>query len=61
MNLVIPKAGAKGKLLFYKPASDAGLLNKSLCLAPALVVMKIITIIVINLVGHTLLCYLSAT
>ncbi len=48
MNLVMPIAGAKGKLLFNKSASDAGLLNKSLCFASALVVMKIITIIVIN-------------
>ncbi len=36
MNLVTPKAGAKHELLFNKPASEAGLLNKSSCLARAL-------------------------
>jgi len=35
MNLVTPKAGAKHEVLFNKLASEAGLLNKSSCLAPA--------------------------
>ena len=44
LNLVTPKAGAKCELLFNKPVSEAGLLNKSSCLAPALVVTKFTTV-----------------
>ncbi len=40
MNLATPKAGAKHELLFSEPASEAGLLNKCLCLALALCVAK---------------------
>jgi hypothetical protein len=36
MNLFTPKAAAKQQDLFNKPASEANLLNKSSCLAPAL-------------------------
>jgi hypothetical protein len=38
MKLVRPKAGAKHELLFNK--SEAILLNNSLCLAPALGIIK---------------------
>jgi hypothetical protein len=40
MNLVTPKAGAMCELWSNKLASDAGLLNKSSCLATALSVTK---------------------
>jgi len=59
-NLVTPKARAKHGLLFNKPASEAGLLNKISCLAQPLGVTKIITCQRYYL-GHTLLCYLSQT
>jgi hypothetical protein len=44
MNLVTPKVGAKCELLFNKPTSEAGLLNKSSCLAPALGVTKFLIV-----------------
>jgi hypothetical protein len=43
-NLVIPKAAAKRELLFNKQASEAGLLNKSSCLARTLGVTKFMNI-----------------
>ncbi len=54
MNFVTPKAGAKCKLLFNKPASGLSWLNKSSHLAAALSVAKFITIIALLLV--TLCC-----
>jgi hypothetical protein len=42
MNLVTPKAAAKGKLSFNKP--EAGVLNKCSFLAPALGVTKFIIV-----------------
>jgi hypothetical protein len=49
VNLVTPKAEAKHELLFNKVLilagkSEAGLLNKSSCLAPAIGVTKFIII-----------------
>ncbi len=52
MTLVTPNTGAKHELLFPKPASEVGLLNKSLCLAAALGATEFVAIIVMNL--HTL-------
>jgi hypothetical protein len=46
--------------LFNEPATEAGLLNKSSRLAPALGAAKFITIIAMYF-GHTLLCFLSPT
>ncbi len=43
MNLVTPKARAKQDILFNKPASKAGSLNKCSCLATALDVTKFTT------------------
>jgi hypothetical protein len=40
MNLVMTKAASKHELLFNKPTLEAGLLNKSSCLAYALGVTK---------------------
>ncbi len=40
MSLVTPKAGAKHDLLFNKLTSEAGSLNKILCLAPGFSVTK---------------------
>jgi hypothetical protein len=54
VNLVTPKAGAKYELLFSKLASEAGLLNKSSCLAPALGVTKFI--ITTDIILVTLCC-----
>jgi hypothetical protein len=48
MNFVTPKAGAKCELLFNKPATEAGSLNQSSCLAAALGVTKSIGIIITN-------------
>jgi hypothetical protein len=50
MNLVTRKAGAKYELLFNELASEAGLLNKGLCLAPALGVTKFLNMRYIILV-----------
>ena len=44
VNSVTPKAAAKQELLFNKPASEAGLLNKGLCLARALGVTKFVDV-----------------
>jgi hypothetical protein len=54
MNSVIPKAAAKHDLLFNKPASESGLLNKSSGLAAALGVTKFIT--TIFMIWVTLCC-----
>jgi hypothetical protein len=43
VNLITPKAAAKHELLFDKPVSEVGLLNKSSHLAPTLGVTKFIT------------------
>ncbi len=51
MNLVTLKAGAKHELLFNELPSEAGLLNKSSCLAAALRVAKFIAIIAVFLVA----------
>ncbi len=40
MNLVTPKGAAQLELFFIEPTSEAGLLNKSSRLAPALGVTK---------------------
>ncbi len=40
VNWATPKAGVKRELLFCKPASEAGLLIKSSCLAPPLGVTR---------------------
>ncbi len=52
--LVTPKVAAKCELLFNKPSSEAGLLNKILRFAVALVVTKFIMVISLNL--FTLCC-----
>ncbi len=54
LNLITPKAGAKHEHLFNQLASEAGLLNKCLCLALALGVTKLIAIVTVNSV--TLCC-----
>jgi hypothetical protein len=54
MNSVMPKAGAKHYLLFNKPATRAGLLNKISCSAPALDVTKFT--IVRDMILVTLCC-----
>jgi hypothetical protein len=54
INLVTPKVGAKHELLFNKPATEAGLLNKSSHLASALGVPKFI--IVVDMIWVTLCC-----
>jgi hypothetical protein len=54
MNLVTPIVGAKHELLFNKLASEAGLLNKSSCLAPILDDIKFT--IVGDLILVTLYC-----
>jgi hypothetical protein len=48
MNLVTPKAGAKHELLFNKPATEVGSLNKSSCLAADLGVTKLLSVIAMN-------------
>jgi hypothetical protein len=48
MNLVTPTALAKHELLFNKPATEVGLLNKSSCLATASGVTKRISVIAMN-------------
>ncbi len=45
MNFVTPNVGAKCELLFNKPASEAGLLNKSSCLTAALGATEFLTAI----------------
>ncbi len=64
VNLVTPKAGAKQELLLNRP--EAGLLNKSSHLAPALGSSSSFRCDQIHNcyryeLGHTLLCYLSQT
>jgi hypothetical protein len=54
INFVTPKARAKHEPLFNKSASEARLLNKSLCLAQALGVTKFL--IVIDIILVTLCC-----
>jgi hypothetical protein len=51
IDLVAPKAGAKHELF---QQTEAGLLNKSLCLTPALSKTKVI--IVTNMIWVTLCC-----
>ncbi len=54
LNLVTPKTRVEHEPLFNELASEAGLLNKHLCLAAALGVTKLIAVITINSV--TLSC-----
>ncbi len=54
VNLATPKGAAKPELLFNKPTSEAGLLNKGLYFAPALGVTKFIIVIDMSLL--TLCC-----
>jgi hypothetical protein len=54
INFVTLKAAAKRELLFNKPDSEAGLLNKGTCLAAALGMAEFITEIEVILV--TLCC-----
>jgi hypothetical protein len=58
MNLVTPKAGAKHELLFNKPVSWAGLLHKSSCLAAALGVHKLRTVVAKNLATFCCTAYI---
>jgi hypothetical protein len=54
LNLVTPKVGAKHELWFNKPATEAGLLNKSSHLASILGVTEFI--IVTDMIWATLCC-----
>jgi hypothetical protein len=60
VKLITPKAGAKHELLFNKPISGAGLLNKCSCLAQALAVTKFKNVRDMILVLLSC-CYLSPT
>jgi hypothetical protein len=54
MNLDRPKAAAEHELLFNRPASEAGLLNKGSCLARDLGVTKLKNMI--DVISVTLCC-----